>query len=99
MAPVVVSDPVIATLPLMFCVPTKLLEPVFANVKLSLPSNRSLLFEYEALVDAKANDDVVAFKAYEALVDAKAYEALVDAKANDDVVAFKANDDVVAFKA
>ena len=62
-APVVVSDPVMATAPLMFCVPTKLLEPVFAKVRLSLPSNKSLLFEYEALVDAKAYDDVVAFKA------------------------------------
>ena len=33
-APVVVKLPVMATAPLMFCVPTKLLEPVFANVKL-----------------------------------------------------------------
>ena len=71
-APVVVSDPVIATAPLMFCVPTKAFEPVFAKVRLSLLSNKSALDVYEADVATKANDDVVAFKANDDVVAFKA---------------------------
>ena len=62
-APVVVKLPVMATLPLIFWLPTKLLEPVFANVRLSLPSNKSALAVNEALVATKAYDEVVATNA------------------------------------
>jgi hypothetical protein len=61
--PVVVKLPVIATAPLMFCCPTKLLEPVFANVVLSLLSNRSLLAAYDDVVATKAYDAEIAFPA------------------------------------
>ena len=78
---------------------------MFANVRLSLPSNKSALAAYEAdvvtnayeaLVDAKAYEaDVLLFE-YEALVLLFEYEALVATKANEALVAFNAYEALVA---
>ena len=66
MVPVVVSDPVMAVLPSIFCCPTNKLDPVLANVKLSRPSNRSALDVYEEETAFRTYDAVDEFRAYDA---------------------------------